>query len=81
MEHISIEKAKDVRSLLKFLSEKFGPEFEARLFEKDSRLRSSAVILVNGHSIRIGRGLDTLLSSGDAITTDLVAIFEMVGGG
>lgn len=81
IEQVSIENAKDVRTMLKVLADKFGPEFKARLFGKDSRLRSSVVILVNGHSIKIGQGLDTPLSSGDAVTTDLVAIFETVGGG
>lgn len=78
---VIIENAKDVRSLLNELVEKFGHEFESRLFEEGSRLRSSVVILVNGHSIRLGQGLDTPLSAGDILTADSVAIFETVGGG
>ena len=82
VDQINVANAKDVRSLLNILAEKFGPKFTDQLFEqRTSRLRSSVVILVNGHSIRIGQGLDTPLNSSDVVTTDTVAIFETVGGG
>jgi len=74
--------AKDVKSLLERLVEKFGSKLAEQLYEpKTSRLRDSVIILVNGHSIKMLNGVNTPLGSGDVVTTDVVAIFQSVGGG
>jgi len=74
--------AKDVKSLLERLVEKFGSKLAEQLYEpKTSRLRDSVIILVNGHSIKMLNGVNTPLRSGDVVMTDVVAIFQSVGGG
>lgn len=79
---IRIADAKDVRSLLNILVERFGDKFANQLFEeKTAKLRKSVLILVNGHSIKTERELDTPLMADDVLTTDVVVILEAVGGG
>ena len=82
VDQMNLEGANDVDALLNLLVTRFGQMISEQLFDsKTSKLRNSVVILVNGHSIKLGQGLKTKLSTGDAVTADTVAIFEAVGGG
>ena len=61
--------------LLRELSRRYGPAFEAAVFDHQ-RLSETVIILVNGRNlIHTGR-LDTPVSAGDE-----VSVFPMVAGG
>ena len=82
VKEVTMLKAKDVKSLLDKLVEKFGPKFANILFkQRSSKLRRGVIVLLNGHSIRTLDGLNTPLQSGDVVITDVVAILQTVGGG
>ncbi len=73
---------KTVRELLEKLVSRFGERFEDLIYERETEgVRSSVAILVNGHSIKLLRGLDTPLKSGDIVVGETIDIIEVVGGG
>ncbi len=73
---------RSVRELLLRLKEKFGEKFSELVLTPDSsNVRDNVVLMVNGHSIRLLKGLDTPLKSGDIVTSDVVEITETIGGG
>ncbi len=73
---------KTVRELLNVLNQKLGPKFADLVKEQDSpTVRSQLIILVNGHSVKLLKGLDTPLAEGDLVTGDIITIMETVGGG
>ena len=58
-----------VRDTLRTLCERFGSAFERTLFaEGGVALADEVAVLLNGQSISLDRGLDTLLSDRDRIT-------------
>jgi molybdopterin synthase sulfur carrier subunit len=61
--------------LLRELSRRYGPTFEAAVFD-DQRLSETVIILVNGRNLIHTGGLDTPVSAGDE-----VSVFPMVAGG
>lgn len=71
-----------VAELIEALSEKFGEDVGGLFFERDGKtLRSNLVLLVNGHSVRLLKGLQTPLKEGDDVSVDIIDIIELFGGG
>lgn len=71
-----------VGDLVSELAKRFGPRFSQLVFrENATSLRDNVVILVNGHSIKMVRGMETPLAVGDKVTADTLDILEAVGGG
>lgn len=62
--------------LLKYLSARYGPEMEKKLFENSSEISGEVILLVNGRNIAHLDRENTLLSEGD-----VVSLFPMVAGG
>lgn len=76
------ETPKTVGELLDLLAEKLGEKFRERVYDsREKALKTALVLLVNGHSIKMLKGLDTPLAAGDSVTFDTVEIVEIVGGG
>lgn len=73
---------KTVRELLDMLASELGPRFVERVYDpREKALKRDFVLLVNGHSVKLLKGLETPLSSGDQVTFDTVDVVEVVGGG
>lgn len=66
----------DLRQLLHWLADRFGPPMRDKLFSASDQLGMDAVILINGRHIAHLQGLDTPLQAGD-----VVGIFPLVAGG
>ncbi len=64
-----------MEALLRLLCPRYGPDFEAEVFDGDS-LSSRLIILVNGRHIAHTGGPGTPLRDGDT-----VAVFPLIGGG
>lgn len=76
------ETVSNVGMLLEELIRRVGPEARQYVFDPGTKeLSPSLIMLVNGHSIRMLRGLNTPLLEIDAVTIDSVDIMEVVGGG
>jgi len=69
-----------VRELLEYLTSRFGEKFRDAVYPQ-GRLRDNLVIMVNGHSIKLLKGLDTPLKEEDEVYIDVIDILEIVGGG
>ena len=71
-----------VNELLSELSKRFGEKFEKIIYEERKKnVRDRVMILVNGHSIRLLKGLGTPLREDDSISIDTIDVMEIVGGG
>jgi MoaD family protein len=66
-------RASTVRDLLALLLQKYGPRWEAGVFDGEG-LAAGVVVMVNGTNVDSLRGLSTPLSPGDRI--DLLSMFE-----
>jgi len=76
------ETVKNVGELLEELIRRAGPEAERYIFDPGTKeLSPSLIVLVNGHSVKMLKGLNTALLEKDTITIDSVDIMEIVGGG
>lgn len=67
---------KTVRDLLRRMigENDFGPRLEKALFEdKSEKLRSMVVVAINGRSITLGEGFDTMLQEGDRVGIGMVS--------
>lgn len=69
-----------VKELLDMLTSKFGESFKEMVYP-GGRLRDNLLIMVNGHSIKLLKGLDTPLKEEDEVYIDVIDILEVVGGG
>jgi molybdopterin converting factor small subunit len=76
------ENVKNVGELLEELIRRTGPEAERYIFDPGTKeLSPSLIVLVNGHSVKMLKGLNTPLLEKDTIMIDSVDITEIVGGG
>jgi molybdopterin converting factor small subunit len=76
------ETVKNVGDVLDELIRRVGSEIRQYVFDPGTReLSPSLIMLVNGHSIRMLKGLETALLEKDIVTIDSVDIMEIVGGG
>ncbi len=57
------------------------PNLSPIIFNSSGEISFQVNILVNGHSVRLLQGRNTLLSSSDQIKIDRIDILETVGGG
>ncbi len=69
------EGASTMEGLLRLLSARYGPEFEAEVFDHD-RISDRVILLVNGKHIAHTGGPLTPVKDGDT-----VAVFPVIGGG
>ena len=69
-----------VREVLKALCHQY-PQLTPILFRTPGDLSIQVNILLNGHSIRLLKGLDTKITSQDQLHLDRIDILEIVGGG
>jgi MoaD family protein len=69
-----------VRELLDMLTSRFGEKFRDTVYPQ-GRLRDNLIIMVNGHSIKLLKGLDTPLKEEDEVYIDVIDVLEIVGGG
>jgi molybdopterin synthase sulfur carrier subunit len=76
VDEIQLESTITVEELLIQLSKKYGREFREYLYNEKGKVHRYLLILVNGKSTNVLRGLDTKLKEGDTI-----AILPPVGGG
>ena len=83
LEEIEINQpVRTFRDLLNALTQILGDGFRRYLFDPAmSSVNSNIILLVNGHSIRMLEGLETLLLDKDTVTIDSVDVLEIVGGG
>ncbi len=65
-----------IRDLLKIIDIKTGKNISKKLFTDDKKVKTSAIVLVNGKNIFHIRGLDTNIRDGDVIS-----LFPPGGGG
>jgi molybdopterin converting factor small subunit len=71
-----------VGELVDVLNAKSGGKLSEFFFDPGTReIRPSFVMLVNGHSIRLLKGLSTRLSGSNDIVIDNIDILETEGGG
>ncbi|BAJ50386.1 molybdopterin converting factor, small subunit [Candidatus Caldarchaeum subterraneum] len=76
------ESPRTVRELLDLLAAKLGKSFEELVYDpRQKTLKRAIVLLVNGHSIKMLKGLDTPLHPDDNVSIDTVEVIEVVGGG
>ena len=76
------ETVKNVGELLEEIIRRAGPEAKRYIFDPGTKeLSPSLIVLVNGHSVKMLKGLNTALLEKDTITIDSVDIMEIVGGG
>ncbi|MCS7126215.1 MAG: MoaD family protein [Aigarchaeota archaeon] len=71
---------KNVGELIEDISKIFGEDFKKIVYQ-DNRLRDNLMILVNGHSIKLLKGLETPLTETDNISIDVIDLVEIIGGG
>ncbi|MFX0208197.1 MAG: MoaD/ThiS family protein [Candidatus Hodarchaeota archaeon] len=57
------------------------PSLSPIIFNSSGKISVQVNILVNGHSVRLLQGRNTLLSSSDQIKIDRIDILETIGGG
>ncbi len=65
-----------IKDLLKIIDIKTGKNISKKLFTDDKKVKTSAIVLVNGKNIFHIRGLDTNIRDGDVIS-----LFPPGGGG
>jgi molybdopterin synthase sulfur carrier subunit len=70
-----LSESKSIKEIMKLLDQEFDNYFNRKLLE-NGKLKSGAIILLNGRNIRHLQGLDTLVENKDEIT-----IFPPSGGG
>ena len=82
-EEVKVEDdVKTVGELVDELDSISGHKLEELFFDPGTReIRPSFVMLVNGHSIRLLKGMDTMLFGNNDIVIDNIDIMETVGGG
>ena len=73
-------KGSTVKDFLKKITDQ-KPQLNPILFNSEGQISVQVNILVNGHSVRLQNGLDTLLMDSDKIKIDRIDILETVGGG
>ncbi|SKA98045.1 molybdopterin synthase sulfur carrier subunit [Caloramator quimbayensis] len=66
----------DLRELLDFLCQKYGKEFEGKVYTKNREISDEVIILINGRHIAHLEGINTKLKEGDE-----VCIFPVAAGG
>jgi len=79
LSEISIEIEKDsinLKELIRLIDAKTGKSISEKIFTNEEKLKSSAIILVNGKNIFHLNGLETSIKDGD-----VVSIFPPGGGG
>ena len=69
------EGASSIKGLLHLLCARYGPEFEAEVFEGE-KISDRVIVLVNGKHIAHTGGPLTPVKDGDTI-----AVFPVIGGG
>lgn len=74
------EAPETVRELFNILTSRFGEKFREVVYP-GGRIRDDLLIMVNGHSIKLLKGLDTPLKEEDEVYIDVIDILEVVGGG
>ncbi len=65
-----------IRDLLKIIDIKTGKNISKKLFTDDKKVKTSAIVLVNGKNIFHIRGLDTNIRD-----RDVISLFPPGGGG
>lgn len=71
-----------VGELVETLAKKLGDEFRKMVYGEDGKtLRGNIMLLVNGHSVRLLKGLETPLREDDSVSLDVIDVMEIVGGG
>lgn len=71
---------KNVGELIESISKIFGEEFRKAVY-REGRLRDNLMILVNGHSIKLLKGVETPLTENDNVSIDVIDLVEIIGGG
>lgn len=71
---------RNVRELIDSISKMLGEDFKNTVYQGD-RLRDNLVVLVNGHSIKLLKGLDTPLTENVDVSIDVIDLVEIIGGG
>ncbi|MEN2974438.1 MAG: MoaD family protein [Candidatus Caldarchaeales archaeon] len=71
---------KNVRELIEDISRILGEDFTKTLYH-EGRLRDNLMVLVNGHSIKLLKGVETPLRENDSISIDVIDLVEIIGGG
>jgi molybdopterin converting factor small subunit len=82
-EEVNVSKeVQTVGELVDELNAMSGNRLNGFFFDPGTReIRPSFVMLVNGHSIRLMKGLETKLSGDNDVVIDNIDIMETVGGG
>jgi molybdopterin converting factor small subunit len=65
-----------ILALLRLAERESGQRFLDELLDRDQKLLTGTIILVNGENIRLGQDLQTRVKAGDS-----VALFSPAGGG
>ena len=73
-------KGQTVGELLTELCEIY-PQLNDVLFTSSNEIKFQVNILVNGHSVKLMKGRETSLVTGDKVTIERIDILETVGGG
>lgn len=71
---------KNVGELIESITRMYGDRFRSAVYQ-EGRLRDNLMILVNGHSIKLLKGLETPLSENDNVSIDVIDVIEIIGGG
>lgn len=71
---------KTVGELLENISKIIGEDFKNAVYQ-GGRLKENIVILVNGHSIKLLKGLETPLTENADVSIDVIDLLEIIGGG
>lgn len=71
---------KNVGELIESISRIFGEDFRKAVYQKE-RLRDNLMILVNGHSIKLLKGIETPLTEDVNVSIDVIDLVEIIGGG
>ncbi|MHA2365167.1 MAG: MoaD/ThiS family protein [Candidatus Hodarchaeales archaeon] len=80
--NLKIKSELTIKSILIAIKEKI-PSLTPLLYDNTdlTQLNSRVIILVNGHSIKLLKGLKTKLKSNDSIQIDRIDFLSPVGGG
>ncbi|MCF8884420.1 MAG: MoaD family protein [Aigarchaeota archaeon] len=71
---------RNVGELIETISKTLGENFKKAVYQ-EGRLRDNLVILVNGHSIKLLKGVETPLTENDNVSIDVIDLVEIIGGG